>query len=250
MTKFAKGKYAQSISDRSGQAFPYLEMVKEWNGALVHVSEYEPKSPQLDPKIYGADPQALQNVRVQHNIGNMTVAVGSFQGTLGIPTFSSDGMLPLPAGKRLDILSSVGEVTINPVLSPITYTVTVASGTLYITGGTGNVFYLNASRQMALSIPKNTQITFEQSNASNSGHPLFISTSNSTNLTTLRSGIVSSGVVYFLDGTSNQTNYTNTTTFNAATTRYLQWTPTVAGTYYYACYIHGIGMGGQITITG
>ena len=39
MTKFAKGKYAQSISDRSGQAFPYLEMVKEWNGALVHVSE-------------------------------------------------------------------------------------------------------------------------------------------------------------------------------------------------------------------
>jgi|TARA_R100000781_G_scaffold50735_1_gene33539 hypothetical protein len=112
MTKFAKGKYAQSISDRSGQAFPYLEMVKEWNGALVHVSEYEPKSPQLDPKIYGADPQALQNVRVQHNIGNMTVAVGSFQGTLGIPTFSSNGMLPLPAGKRLDILTSIGEVKV------------------------------------------------------------------------------------------------------------------------------------------
>ena len=112
MTKFAKGKYAQSISDRSGQAFPYLEMVKEWNGALVHVSEYEPKSPQLDPKIYGADPQALQNVRVQHNIGNMTVAVGSFQGTLGIPTFSSNGMLPLPAGKRLDILARVGKVEV------------------------------------------------------------------------------------------------------------------------------------------
>ena len=130
-----------------------------------------------------------------------------------------------------------------------TYTVTVASGNLY-GGGTGNVFYLNASRQMALSIPKNTQITFEQSNASNDGHPLFISTSNSTTLSTLRSGIISSGVVYFLDGTSNESNYTNTTTFNAATTRYLQWTPTVAGTYYYACYIHGIGMGGQITITG
>ena len=96
----------------------------------------------------------------------------------------------------------------------------------------------------------NTQITFEQSNASNDGHPLFISTSNSTTLSTLRSGIISSGVVYFLDGTSNESNYTNTTTFNAATTRYLQWTPTVAGTYYYACYIHGIGMGGQITITG
>jgi hypothetical protein len=26
---YAKGKYSQSISDRSGQAFPYKEMVKE-----------------------------------------------------------------------------------------------------------------------------------------------------------------------------------------------------------------------------
>jgi len=112
MAKFAKGKYALSISDRSGQAFPYLEMLKEWNGALVHVSEFEPKSPQLDPKVYGADPQALRNTRVQHNIGNMTVNVGSFQGTLGIPTYSSNGMLPLPAGKRLDILARVGKVEV------------------------------------------------------------------------------------------------------------------------------------------
>ena len=109
---FAKGKYALSISDRSGQAFPYLEMVKEWNGSLVHISEYEPKSPQLDPKVYGGDPQALRNTRVQHNIGNMTVNVGSFQGTLGIPTYSANGMLPLPQGKRLDILSRVGKVTV------------------------------------------------------------------------------------------------------------------------------------------
>jgi len=123
MAKFAKGKYAQSISDRSGQAFPYLEMLKEWNGSLVHVSEFEPKSPQLDPKVYGADPQALRNTRVQHNIGNMTVRVGSFQGTLGIPQYTSSsgfnaqgevifGMLPLPEGKRLDILSSVGKVKV------------------------------------------------------------------------------------------------------------------------------------------
>ena len=33
MTNFAKGKYAQFISDRSGMAFPYKEMVVEWNGA-------------------------------------------------------------------------------------------------------------------------------------------------------------------------------------------------------------------------
>ena len=32
----ASGKYAQAISDRSGFAFPYKEMIKEWNGSLVH----------------------------------------------------------------------------------------------------------------------------------------------------------------------------------------------------------------------
>ena len=41
MAKFAKGKYALAISDRSGQAFPWREMVTEWNGAFVHITEYE-----------------------------------------------------------------------------------------------------------------------------------------------------------------------------------------------------------------
>ena len=63
MTTFSQGKYALAISDRSGMAFPYNEMVREWNGAWVHISEYEPKSPQLDPKPTSADPQALQRAR-------------------------------------------------------------------------------------------------------------------------------------------------------------------------------------------
>ena len=62
---YAKGKYSQSISDRSGQAFPYREMVKEWNGSWVHTSEFEAKQPQLDPKPHMADPQALWNARPQ-----------------------------------------------------------------------------------------------------------------------------------------------------------------------------------------
>ena len=48
------------ISDRSGQRFPYQEMVQEWNGSWVHISEYEPKQPQLEPKPTVADPQGLQ----------------------------------------------------------------------------------------------------------------------------------------------------------------------------------------------
>jgi hypothetical protein len=62
---YASGKRSLAISDRSGQAFPYREMVKEWNGSLVHISEFEPKHPQLDPPYHKADAVALQNPRTQ-----------------------------------------------------------------------------------------------------------------------------------------------------------------------------------------
>ena len=63
MTAFASGKYALAISDRSGMAFPYNEMVTEWNGAFVHFTEFEPKQPQLDPTPASADPQGLPQAR-------------------------------------------------------------------------------------------------------------------------------------------------------------------------------------------
>ena len=59
----AVGKYAKFISDRSGMEFPYKEMVIEWNGARVHISEYEKKHPQLEPKRFMAEPQGLRNAR-------------------------------------------------------------------------------------------------------------------------------------------------------------------------------------------
>ena len=62
---FAKGKYAKAISDRSGFAYPYNEMVKEWNGSLVHKSEYEAKHPQLEPKKHAVDAEGLKNARPQ-----------------------------------------------------------------------------------------------------------------------------------------------------------------------------------------
>ena len=65
MAKWATGKRSQAISDRSGMAFPYTEMVKEWNGSLVHYSEFEPKHPQIRRRHFTADAIALQNTRPQ-----------------------------------------------------------------------------------------------------------------------------------------------------------------------------------------
>ena len=63
MAKYANGSRSLAISDRSGQAFPYQEMITEWNGSFVHISEYEPKHPQIRRKKITADAIALQKPR-------------------------------------------------------------------------------------------------------------------------------------------------------------------------------------------
>ena len=75
MAKYATGKHAKAISDRSGVEFPYREMVREWNGAFVHVSEFEPKQPQLEPKPLSADGIALRNVRTDRTEPSTTVRI-------------------------------------------------------------------------------------------------------------------------------------------------------------------------------
>jgi len=110
---FARGKRSLSISDRSGQAFPYREMVKEWNGSWVHTSEFEAKHPQLDPKPHTADPVALWNARPQRP-APVTVYLDP-QYWPG--QFTSNGMQPsedpLEENKKRQVDSSVGSVTIS-----------------------------------------------------------------------------------------------------------------------------------------
>ena len=283
---YARGKKSQAISDRSGQAFPYREMVKEWTGALAHISEYEAKHPQLDPPYHKADAVALQNARSQDfqkptsidNIFASSGGQGMMTANLELPgdfAFLNQGTSAMtPADPSLQnrrrqmngIIGSViitGASTANPSV-PVTQsglslsqgsvtltanqtlTTTVGTGTLYLGGGaTGNVFLFGGTRNIALSAPRNSVITFNQDHSTNDNHPLIITTSTSSP----NSYIVSSNIVWYLDGAVTQSNYVNTTNFNAATNRYVQWTPSAAGTYYYACYVHGIGMGGAITIT-
>ena len=80
MSKFASGKFAKRISDRSGMAFPYNEMVQEWTGAWVHYSEFEPKHPQLEPRPIVQDPQSLEYARSQ--IAVSRVFVGGANGII------------------------------------------------------------------------------------------------------------------------------------------------------------------------
>ena len=77
MSRFASGKFAKRISDRSGMAFPYNEMVKEWTGAVVHYTEFEPKHPQLEPRPIVQDPQSLEESRGQIAVSRVFVGGAS-----------------------------------------------------------------------------------------------------------------------------------------------------------------------------
>ena len=103
---FAKGKYAKAISDRSGMEFPYNEMVKEWNGSLVHKSEFEPKHPQLTPSTKDGDNEALKNTRPARS-EPIVVFLG------GVGFFSQNNTMQPQNKKPPIIVPMIGNVTVS-----------------------------------------------------------------------------------------------------------------------------------------
>ena len=74
MGRYSSGKFALRISDRDGFAYPYNEMVQEWTGAWVHKSEYEVKSPLLNPTNHPTDAQSLSHAKPQ--VISVTIPLG------------------------------------------------------------------------------------------------------------------------------------------------------------------------------
>ena len=98
MGKFASGRKAWAISDRSGFRYPYRLMKREWNGLLVGPDEFEPKQPQLGPVRKVVDPEALKNAR-RDRVEPLDVYVG-------VPLVISPNLLPVQA------FTQVGTVTV------------------------------------------------------------------------------------------------------------------------------------------
>ena len=103
----ATGKYAKAISDRSGMEFPFTEMIKEWNGSLVHKSEFEPKHPQHERQRHKPDAQSLKDAR-PGRVEPLTVFVG------GGGFFEyNDSMQSATNKKQPLVVSSTGIVTVS-----------------------------------------------------------------------------------------------------------------------------------------
>jgi len=122
-----------------------------------------------------------------------------------------------------------------------TYTVTVTNP------GSGNVFVLGSDGNApALIMFRGNTYVFNQSDATNDGHPLVFKNGSSA---------YEIGVTYFLNGSeATQSNYVNASTFNAGRATGVRKVQIEvasnapsSGLRYY-CYVHGNAMGNTITV--
>jgi len=145
-------------------------------------------------------------------------------------------------------------------MADTTFTVTVGTGTQFRVGNPGNVYFINGAQPTTDSGSTNYKlpwvagatIRLDQSDSTNDNHPLLFTNSDSLTLSTMRAGLITNNTYYSLDGSSvSSTDYFNTTLFNAASSRFMEITQTAPDTddFYFACWVHGIGMGGIIDLT-
>ena len=82
MAKYAKGKHAVLIDDRSGFKIKYKDARTEWTGFRVYKGDWEPKQPQLDPQNYisGAEADILYKPRPDQDSVPTTVRLGPLYG--------------------------------------------------------------------------------------------------------------------------------------------------------------------------
>lgn len=230
MSKFAVGKNAYGISDRSGFSYKLNDMRTEWTGMLVGKEEFEPKQPQLNPRRKVVDPQALRDARPDR-VEPTVVYVG-------VPLVVAPGLLPVTGYGQVGSVTITGTAagSVNVNVSGVGATTAVGSVTQFskfvitvANPGAGNRYYVGGVLQATITLNEGGTYRLDQSAASNSGHPLRFSTTS--NGTWAGGSEYTTGVTYV--GTpGNAGAYTQIIV------------ATYAPTLYYYCSNHS-GMGGQ-----
>ena len=202
MAKYARGKKSQAISDRSGLRVPYTQLKTTWDGLRVSPEDWEPKNPQLTPAKNVVDATALFNPRPDNDPENVEVFIGfnfdifadrrlttnvgiagtAFTGQIsnfeventsitGVGGTAAVGSTSLFITTDVDAtgLSGSGEVAID-VAAVQTLAVTVQN-----VGG-ANKYFIAGVQQDTLELMESRTYYFDQSDGTNSGHPLRFST--------------------------------------------------------------------------
>tara|TARA_R100001480_G_scaffold153389_2_gene156443 strand:- start:355 stop:1167 length:813 start_codon:yes stop_codon:yes gene_type:complete len=264
---YASGKYAKFICDTCGFAYPYTTAKVTWKGNRVCEECYEPKHPQNDPPFLTVDSEALFQPRtevslpqaqlgrvftdnpgnvnpnedligtkfslfaVTSSVGNLIVSVADGSQTVSTNSFLlSSSLGSIVVSGDIDSTyqvtgqagtSSLGTPTINTNYTEYAVTVASYSG--------ANRYYIDGVVYPTLNLSEGSIYRFDQSDSSNSGHPLRFSTTSN--------GSHGGGTEYTTGVTTNGTP--------GSSGAYTQITVAVgAPTLYYYCTNHS-GMGGQ-----
>jgi len=163
MAKYAKGKHAVFIDDRTGFKRPYKNARTEWTGMRVDKSEFELKHPQLEPEKYlkGGRGNVLFKPRPSRDLANQTttvrlgplhgkasLAAGAFLRPVEISvTEEAQGLFvsalhganevvvpQVVTVSGLAATSAIGSVTINPTEEAEGLEATAVQGTVNISG--------------------------------------------------------------------------------------------------------------------
>ena len=262
MSKFASGKYAYGISDRSGMRYRLRDMKVEWNGSLVGPDEFERKHPQLGPFRVPVDGQALKNARTdrsepavavllglnpfvhsgsglitvtEKNHGRSTGNTVRFRTATGIGTEITKALIESASGYAITVTTTDQYTFTIPGISAATesvnYTVTVVGGNPSdhpsYNVGSSNKYAINGSTATAdvqLTFKVGSTYRFTLSSSDMSSHPL-------------RLYLDADKTTQYATGVTSTSTYTEITVASGA-----------PSTLFYQCSIHG-NMGAQITVT-
>jgi hypothetical protein len=217
MPVYAKGKRALAICDRSGFRIPYNNLRTEWTGARVAPDEYEPKNPQLTPPKNIIDATALFKPRPDNDPENVSIYVyynwfdfnkanedsdGFTQPSLDSTTYEKPNevaargavgyvTIETPVEIEASSVHTQGSVGIETIELNIDEPSVAGAGAVGLTTetvnelavtvsnpGSGNKYFIDSSQQATLSLVEGNIYRFDQSDSSNSGHPLRLSTTS------------------------------------------------------------------------
>jgi len=135
MARYAKGKHAVLISDRTGWKIKYKDARTEWTGARVSKFEWEAKQPQLDPQKYikhAAGGNVLYDPRPDNDSVPTTVRLGplhsKYSGQAAI-TIGHVLVSTFEDAEGFGLTASLGTVVISIIAIPTGIEATSALGT-------------------------------------------------------------------------------------------------------------------------